>query len=675
MGIIFGSNVQMDGGLYYLSGSFLFGLIILVWLQKKTNSSISYLFLHFVLLFISGVLIIWINQDKLSPYSLNRFEFTNQIFAGEIISQPKIKNSVSFYLKINAHLAEGEKSEYCTGNIIVYAEKDSVSQQLNSGQIIQIKGKLYPLKHNTNPHSFDFASYLSLEKIYHSIYASTGKIVTVDKDQSSGISQFPVLAKNRIIGVFEKHFENKDFRSILSAMIMGDKTIISDDLYNQFSETGSLHLLAVSGLHVGIILLLFTQLFGFLQLDKILKKQFKQILLITIVWLYALMTGAAPAVLRASFMFSVYLISKMFDKEINIYNLISFSAFVLLCYNPLLLFKPGFQFSFLALLSIVYFHPKIYKLFLHKNQIVDKIWSLFVVALSAQILIFPISVYYFNSFSLYFWLSGILLVPFTGVIIVLGLLLVLFELIFPVLCTLVTWLLAKTLSLFVSTLSFIQSLPGCSQEGLFLKPLEFYLLMTSIVILILASKRSMISLVNLFLLCLIGWTIKDITYLRNEKKHHKVCFYDLKQGLSLDLFFNRTCYSLTTNINPEQLEYASKNNRLFHRVSELKLLNPIEPYQDEFIRINNGLIQFRESNIFIICDTTKYIPKVKIDYLVLTQNAIRDLDSIVNLTSPTMLILDKSNRLKTVQGAVNIGLKYEFKVHNIYDSGAICLDL
>jgi competence protein ComEC len=158
----------------------------------------------------------------------------------------------------------------------------------------------------------------------------------------------------------------------LAALTLGYQDEIKDDLYNSYSNSGAMHILSVSGLHVGIIYVVFLFLFSFLNKTK-QTLLIKSALIITLLWGYAFITGLSPSVMRASLMFSLVALADALNSKSNIYNSVFFSAFVLLLINPNYLFDVSFLLSYSAVLSIVYFHPKIKRLAHFNNKFLN--WS------------------------------------------------------------------------------------------------------------------------------------------------------------------------------------------------------------------------------------------------------------------------------------------------------------
>ena len=245
--------------------------------------------------------------------------------------------------------------------------------------------------------------------------------------------------------------------AIISALTLGHTDAISPELRDSFSVTGASHILSVSGLHVGIIYVMLGLILGFLDKWKRTRK-IKWITVILFLWFYAFVTGLSPSVSRSVFMFSLFALAKITDRQSSVYNNIFLSAFVLLIINPMWLFNVGFQLSYSALLSILYFQPKIAKWLVFKNRILTYCWELTSVSIAAQLGAAPLCLYYFHQFPNYFLLSNFVGVPLSGIIIYLDVALLITNSI-PMIGSIVSWLLVTTTKLMYGGLKIIENLP------------------------------------------------------------------------------------------------------------------------------------------------------------------------------------------------------------------------
>ena len=205
---------------------------------------------------------------------------------------------------------------------------------------------------------------------------------------------------------------------------------MSKEISNSYTQAGIIHILAISGLHIaliyGIILWLTKPLLRFKK-----GKLYIFSLSLSVLWFYAILAGFSASIVRAAVMFSVVALAKIVNRQSNIYNSLAVSALLLLVYNPNYLFDVGFQLSFAAVLSIVIFQPLVRKYSYSKHIIILKIKELLLISLVAQIGVLPLTLYYFGQFPLLFLFANLIAIPLSSLILILGLVLIPFNLLFP----------------------------------------------------------------------------------------------------------------------------------------------------------------------------------------------------------------------------------------------------
>ena len=266
-------------------------------------------------------------------------------------------------------------------------------------------------------------------------------------------------------------------------MALGDKSRITNDLRDIYSISGASHVLALSGLHLGIIYMLLSLVLGSRR-----RSVLREVLIILGIWSYALFTGLSPSVVRASLMITVYSFVGLVGRDRMSLNALSFTAIVMLLSNPLCLYDVGFQMSFLAVMAILVFHKPLYALvpaaFLEQHRWVKWVWAMVVVSCSAQLGVAPLTAYYFGRFSTYFLLTNFFVIPLATVILYLTAMLFASAVVPP----LMPWV-AKALAMVVgwqNTLAtWVASLPGSSVEHIHIGRIQ--LLLVYVVIAALAT--------------------------------------------------------------------------------------------------------------------------------------------------------------------------------------------
>jgi len=301
-----------------------------------------------------------------------------------------------------------------TGRVLINIEKDSVASFFKIGDHILIKNKFITIKESLNPYQFNYKNYLAKQGIHQQTYATKEELLLLDQTSTSFLG-FIAAFRLKIQQSLQYCGFSEDELAIMNALLLGQRQDISKELTANYSKAGAIHILAVSGLHVGIILWMLS--FVLKPLERYKKgKGIKLALVVLFLWFFALLAGMSASVTRAVTMFSAIAIGQFFNKRNAIEQSLIFSMFLLLLLKPLFLFDVGFQLSYLAVFGIIWVQPVFYQLWKPKYYIIDKGWQLITVSTAAQLGVLPISLFYFHQFPGLFFLSNLLIIPFLGVI-------------------------------------------------------------------------------------------------------------------------------------------------------------------------------------------------------------------------------------------------------------------
>ena len=344
------------------------------------------------------------------------------------IDEPLIEKNKSF--KADGYVetvVQDGKAIATEGKLLLYFSKDSVETNLKYGDKIIIHKNLQRIKNSGNPGAFNYQRYAAFQGIFHNVFLKDKDWVVLNQNSKNRFKQFIFSARSYVLGVLQKTISTgKDELGIAEALLIGYTNDLDKDLVQAYSNTGVVHIIAISGMHLALIYVLLVWLFA--KIPGINKSKWLQLVLIlACLWLFSILTGASPSVLRAAVMFSFIAVGKNLYKQASIYNSLAASAFVLLCYNPYYLWAVGFQLSYLAVLSIVIFQKPIYNCIYIKNKWLDKVWQLMVVSTAAQLLTFPVCIYYFHQFPNLFLISNMIAVPLSGIILYAEIILVAFS--------------------------------------------------------------------------------------------------------------------------------------------------------------------------------------------------------------------------------------------------------
>ncbi len=403
---------------------------------------ITVLFIYiFVIILFEYLGIFKAQNNSFLIYNINQKSIS---VTGKVLNQPIIKNEKQqFILEVNS------------ANDIQIKEKTLVttppSYNINYGDILCLTGKLSDIEEPVFPNLFNYKTYLQRERIYTRFYVDEIEYI---ENNSNIIKQLSLKVKQDINSKIEKYFM-EPVSSVLKSMIIGDKSSIESDLKSDFINTGLIHILVISGLHIGFIVAIFLFVF------KLFNLPLKTVYILTIpaIFFYAILTGSNPPAIRATIMASCILLSLVLDRESLIYNSICLAALIILAYNPQYLFTASMQLSFVATIGIIYFYPKIYNSFSKiKNKFCKYILSIFCVTLSVQIALIPILIFYFGKFSVISFIANILIISVVGFVVALSFIFYIFTFISISVASYISILLSHTLNLILMVIHYFANL-------------------------------------------------------------------------------------------------------------------------------------------------------------------------------------------------------------------------
>jgi competence protein ComEC len=369
-----------------------------------------------LLLIVFGMLLTWHKDVRYkNDWYGNYYKDAGYIVAR--IEEPLVEKNKSYKADAFVELVINKDTAIaCKGKILLYFLKDSLAKKLHYGDRVLINKKLQAIKNSGNPGAFNYQRYAAFQQTFHTVFLKQKDWVVLPGKSVNSFKQFIFTAREKILTALRKNITaDKDELGIAEALLIGYTNDLDKDLVQAYSNTGVVHIIAISGMHLGLIYVMLVWLFA--KVPLINKSKVVQVILILCcLWLFSLLTGASASVLRSAVMFTFITIGNNLAKKSAIYNSLAASAFVMLCYNPYFLWDVGFQLSYLAVVGIVVFQKPLYNLLFIKNKWVDKVWKLMAISLAAQILTFPVCIYYFHQFPNLFLLTNIIAVPLSGII-------------------------------------------------------------------------------------------------------------------------------------------------------------------------------------------------------------------------------------------------------------------
>jgi len=305
------------------------------------------------------------------------------VYRVELISAP-IEKAKSYLCKVKILQYLDKDWKSAQGEAILYLQKDDAASRLLFGDRLLVGAEFAKPEKALNPDGFDYAAYLKRQGVEATCYIPTGTWQLTDKSTDFSVRREADKWRNYLLDVYRKFNIQGDEFAVLAALTLGYTDDLNPDLRASYSATGAMHILSVSGMHVGVVYVIIAFLLGFLDKSQ-RKKVLKAIFIILFLWIYAFLSGLSAAVIRAALMFSFVALANCTGRKSQIYNTIFMSMLLMLLYNPFFLYDVGFQLSYAAVLSIIFFQPMVDKLYQPTNKITRFIWEVFSVSMAAQL--------------------------------------------------------------------------------------------------------------------------------------------------------------------------------------------------------------------------------------------------------------------------------------------------
>jgi competence protein ComEC len=603
-----------------------------------------------------------------------------QVFSGIIDNEPTERaSSFRFTLKVDL-LKNNDALQKVSGNIMAYVAKDSTAKTLHYGDRVIFSEPPLLVPGPGNPGEFNYAAYLANKGIYHQVFLRGGRY-GIEHDAGGNMLQaFAYNLRKGFLQLFKNSGIDGQEYAVAAALMIGYGDLLDPDQRKEFSGAGAMHILCVSGLHVGIIFLLADKLFFFLRKRK-QGKWLRPVLILLVIWFYALITGLAPSVMRASLMFSLVTIGGALNRKSHILNSIAASAFLLMLFRPSILFELGFQLSYVAVIGIVLLQPHLQKMFLPSNKFQKYLWDIITVSLAAQIATGPISLMYFHQFPNYFLITNLLVIPMAGVLIYSGLAFIVLTQI-PFIGSLASTILIWELKFLNFTVGFIEGLPGAVSRSIYLPGFSTFLIYMIILIIfgwVLLKKNIWFRMG----VALLVFFIATIGYINVERiKCHELIFHNIRSHTAIGLVENRQHLLFADSAliaGTEKLSYPLEGYRIENGLQEMKLVDISSTIRESGpVIVYKGFVAVGGKKIALVADKNN-LPEtgkqIKVDFVVLRSNAWVKASEMVAAFPGATFVIDASNSQRRTKQWMEDFTQLNANVYSIAEKGALVVKL
>jgi competence protein ComEC len=621
---------------------------LLFWKSKKVLLQNTFFGITtYLLAFTLGMMSFYIHSDLNSKnhYSKKSIEETNSIRA-IVTNTLKPNEKHNKYFISLSHFNDSIAS----GKILLYVPKTN-NKTLHSGDEIWLNNAVYPIPKAFNPYQFDYSNYLEKQNVFHQIYTRENQIKIIQTHKTIGF--YIENLRNNLSQSFDIHHFEPKTKAIIDALILGQRLELDKETIADYSNAGVIHILAISGLHISIIY------FFIVFLLKPLKRvrfgaEIQLLLVLSILWLFALLTGLPASVTRAVTLFSFISIGTYFNQPKAIYNALAISAFLILLVKPNAIFDIGFQLSYAAVLSIVLFQPFYKKFYFTENKIGIYLTDIILVSLAAQIGVLPLSLYYFNQLPLLFLLANLVIIPLSTTVLVGGIIILLFNFVIPDFAILLGKLLSFIIHLMNDYIHWIaQFKSGIITNISFTGWLTFslYLVIIAFIYWMYQTKAKNIKYI---LATILLFQLSYISVKWSENNNSELVIFNEKTTL----IGIKNNHSVIAYSDVPENHNTTLNHYVRGTFSDSFRIFPIQ-----------NTLSFKNKRILVIDSVGIYKTSLHPEIVVLTQNPKINLIRLIQEIKPKLIVADKSNYKNTIKLWEATCRKEKIPFHAIAEKG------
>lgn len=649
LGIIVGYDIQPK--IEFIAVA-LIVLIVLLGFSNKLQKRASFSFfgpIAFLTTTLIGMLIISFSHPKNQPnhyLEVSGLEKTLKLKITQVLKP----NTYSHRYFATIESIDGKGG---SGTLMLYVTRDSLTKELVADDEVLSRTVINPVPPSLNPYQFDFKDYLKKQGVHGQIQISGHEFLKL-KDPSTSLRGIAANFRLDLITKLQKQPFGKEQLGVVQALLLGQRNDISKETYDNYKNAGAVHILAVSGLHVGILLVLLQ--FLLLPLERFQRgKILKLAIIVALLWSYAFVAGLSPSIVRAVTMFSFLAYALYLNRPTNTFNILALSMFFILLIKPLFLFQVGFQMSYAAVFAIVWIYPKLQQFWFPNSWLVRKGWQLLSVSIAAQLGVLSLSLFYFHQFPALFFISNLVVVPFLGIILGFGILvlaLVHFDL-------LPLFLVSAYDGLIGSMNAVIAWI--AQQEAFLFRDIPFdavQMVLTYIIIIGLVHVLSSPNFKNLAVLLIAVIICSGYVFFEVWTSHDQEKVWLLHQTKNSVVLHQQGKRLNVLTRNPDKTKRLVRDYTIAQRIKSIRLDTLQNNYQAGGERL-------------LILDGTGVYTRIKMPrYVLLTQSPKIHLERFIDSVRPKMILADGSNYKGTIRKWRQTCKKRKLPFHYTGEKGA-----
>jgi competence protein ComEC len=609
-------------------------------------------------------------DERNAPDYFAKNKHSDTCFVTGVVSAPPIAaHRLKVRLAVQSLENEQDSLQKASGMILCYLDSTAESAALKYGDIIAFRARVSAVTPPLNPYETDMQAVLHTQNVHHRAFIKANTWQKIGENGGSPLFATTYKWQRTCINALYAAVPSREEQAVAAALLIGYTDDISDEVKAAYINTGSMHVLSVSGLHVGLLYIALDWLLRRVKTKHKAWKWFSVLLQLVFLWTFAFVTGASAAVLRSAAMLSIVIFGNAIQRNTSGYNTLTATAFGLLCVNPFWVWNIGFQLSFLAVLGLLFLYrpvyqlvtvdfglPKIkktapktikYRFWSSTEWLVDWAWNVTAVSIAAQITTLPLALYYFHQFPLYFWFSGLIVIPLATLALWLGVLAILTNWL-PFVGKIFGFLLYATVWAMNKSLMLIEKLPLALIDGFWLEKWQmwcFYGIILGVIVTIYTKKLNT-AFIPLGLAMV--WAVFNAINVWNTQNEHNIWVHQAyRRTIVGAVGGNEAVYYNDATGNTALMDMTTKNFRLAKGIKTLTNISIFDTLKTDDFYANPPFYQYKNLRFAIL--KPENLPKgaienpLKLDFIVLSQHPKTSIAMLKNLFDTKTFIADASN--------------------------------
>ncbi len=622
-----------------------------------------------LLLVALGAILVWLNDTRHQPQFVGKV-YTDSAVLLATLQEPLVEKERSYKAEATVMILQKGQLQSTAGRIILYFKKDSFNGKptLDYGSQIMFSRPLQPIQNAGNPGGFDYERYSGFHNLYYQVFLSQKDYSVQPQRVINPFRQHLFTMQQYVLQTFKKYIPGSIESGMAEALLIGYRNDLDRDLVQLYSNTGVVHIIAISGMHLGLIYWMVIQLFRPVRKNRYTLLA-QALLVVAVLWLFSLLTGASPSILRSAVMFTFIALGKISQRRSSVYNNLAISAFLILLTDPFSLWDVGFQLSYAAVLSIAIFAKPLTGLFYFNYKILNGLWQLVCVTTAAQILTYPLVAYHFHQFPTLFLITNIIAVPLSS-----GLIFALIGLLA------VSWwhagglfvgkIIQWSIQLMNEFVSRIAAIPYSLIDGIsFTIPLVILLFVAIAAAswwLLQRSAKGFVAALAALSAFAVLYTWKHIT----EVRQHELIIYNVPQHAAVDVVAGKQYLFIGDTVLLEDgflQNFHLKPSRVLHQVQLTHTLLNVN-IASNAMQLGNTKVVFVNSKMLL--SATSFIHP---DVLIITGNPTIRLEEVNSVFHPKIIVADGTNKFYRINQWQQEAGRLHLRFHPVAEQGAFVM--